>query len=132
MIKKEAGKGEHEESKDGTHEIKDRDGILDYVRILFEEEDYQLRDKRIFLLTDGEVNDPKSVIGLAKIYCDEARIHTFGIGSGCSKDLVLEVARAGRGTYSFVEETDNLKAKVINALKKATEPSLKNARFYLG
>jgi hypothetical protein len=34
------------------------------------------------------------------------------------------LARAGGGSYSFVEETDNLKAKVIKALKKAVEPSL--------
>lgn len=37
-----------------------------------------------------------------------------------------EVARAGRGSYCFVEENENLKAKVIGALKKATVPSLKN------
>jgi hypothetical protein len=52
------------------------------------------------------------------------------VGSGCSKYLVKEVAKAGRGTYSFVDEkSDNLKGKVISALKKATEPSLKNCKF---
>jgi hypothetical protein len=40
--------------------------------------------------------------------------------------LVREVARSGRGSYYFVEENENLKAKVIGALKKATAPSLKN------
>jgi len=38
--------------------------------------------------------------------------------------LVKELARAGRGSYSFIEEDDNLKVKVIKALKKAIEPSL--------
>ena len=55
------------------------------------------------------------------------------MGSGCSKYLVKEVAKAGRGTYSFVDEkSDNLKGKVISALKKAVEPSLKNCKFTYG
>ena len=55
------------------------------------------------------------------------------MGSGCSKFLVKEVAKAGRGTFSFVDEkSDNLKGKVISALKKAVEPSLKNCKFNYG
>jgi hypothetical protein len=48
------------------------------------------------------------------------------VGYGCSKYLVKEVAKAGRGSYSFVDEkSENLKGKVISALRKAVEPSLK-------
>lgn len=88
--------------------------------------DYQ---QKIFLLTDGEVNKPDIVINLAKYNSHRAQFHTFGIGNGCSKYLVKSVARAGRGSFSFVEENDNLKAKVIKALKKATEPSLQGVMF---
>ena len=52
------------------------------------------------------------------------------MGYGCSKFLVKEVAKAGRGSYSFVDEkSENLKGKVINALRKAVEPSLKECKF---
>ena len=51
------------------------------------------------------------------------------MGYGCSKYLVREVAKAGRGSYSFVEEPSNLKGKVIRALNKAIEPSLKHCSF---
>lgn len=64
------------------------------------------------------------VIDLAKANSDKVTIHTFGVGNGCSKYLVKNVAKAGRGSYSFVEENENLKAKVIKALQKAVEPSL--------
>ena len=58
------------------------------------------------------------------------RIHSFGVGSGCSKYLVKEVAKAGRGSYSFVDErSENLKGKVINALRRAVEPSLTACSF---
>ncbi len=58
-------------------------------------------------------------------------MHSFGVGYGCSKYLVKEVAKAGRGSYSFVDEKSGslLKAKVISALRKAVEPSLKGCRF---
>ncbi len=90
-------------------------------------------NKRIFLLTDGSVSQPDKVIELAKKGADKARVHSFGVGYGCSKYLVKEVAKAGRGSYSFVDEKQSglLKAKVISALSKAVEPSLKGCSFIL-
>lgn len=89
------------------------------------------KKKRIFLLTDGAVNNANEIIQLAKLKNDENRVHTFGVGYGCSKFLVKELANAGRGSHSFIEETDNLKGKVIKALSKAIEPSLSNCVFTL-
>lgn len=88
------------------------------------------KNKKIFLLTDGEVSNPDRVIALAKENSDKVRIHSFGVGRDCSKHLVLEVAKAGRGSYSFVDENSkNLKGLVITALRKAAEPSLKDCQF---
>jgi len=84
--------------------------------------------KKIFLLTDGEVSQPDQVIKLGKE--SQSYIHTFGIGRDCSRYLVQEVAKAARGSYSFVEDAnDNLKAKVIEALRKAINPSLQGCKF---
>ncbi|CDW82813.1 UNKNOWN [Stylonychia lemnae] len=68
--------------------------------------------RKIFLLTDGAVNDPAAVLNLASQNQQNTQIHTFGIGNDCSKYLVKQLARAGRGSYSFVEEGDNLNAKI--------------------
>lgn len=82
--------------------------------------------KKIFILTDGAISYTDKVIELAKKNAATTRVHTFGVGYGCSKYLVKQVAKAGRGSYSFVEEGMNLKTKVITALKKAIEPSLQD------
>ena len=82
------------------------------------------------MLTDGEVDNPDQVIELARKSADTVKIHSFGVGSDCSKKLVTEVAKAGRGTASFVDESsDDLKGKVITALKKASEPSFYDCKF---
>ena len=59
---------------------------------------------------------------------DNDRIHTFGIGSGCDKDLVVQVAKAGRGSSCIVgqDSTKMLNTNVVTALSRAFEPSLKN------
>ena len=78
----------------------------------------------MFLLTDGAVGSPDSVIELVRRHCNNTRVHTFGLGSGASRYLVKECAIAGRGTYQFAAEGENLNPKVISSLKRATCPAL--------
>ena len=79
----------------------------------------------IFLITDGEVDSPQSVIQLIKKNATNARCHSFGIGSGVSRELVKGAAIAGKGTYQFVEDSnDNMNTKVILSLTKAVRPAL--------
>ena len=79
----------------------------------------------IFLITDGEVDSPQQVIQIIKKNARSARCHSFGIGSGVSRELVKGAAIAGKGTYQFVEDsTDNMNTKVILSLTKAVRPAL--------
>ena len=82
------------------------------------------------MLTEGEVENPDKVIKLAKANAERVIIHSFGVSSGCSEYLVENIAKAGKGTASFlVEQSNDLKGKVINALKKAYEPSYYGCKF---
>lgn len=58
--------------------------------------------RQIFLLTDGGVENTKSVVKLILDNCPDSKVHTFGIGSGASTDLVKNAAMAGRGHFYFI------------------------------
>ena len=61
---------------------------------------------------------------------DTIRVFTFGLGSGCDRNLVTTVARAGRGTYTIVsDEGEDLNGQVIRALQNAMQPSFKDVEF---
>ena len=91
------------------------------------------KETRIFLLTDGQDNDPEKVIAKSQTGKDNIRVYTFGIGSGCDVDMVEKVAKNGRGSCSLVKDNDtNLKALVIAALRHASDLSLQNCNLSVG
>ena len=66
----------------------------------------------------------------ARAHRDSIRVFTFGLGSGCDKNLVTKVARAGRGTYTIVKDGgEDLNGQVIRALQNAMQPSLKDVQY---
>ena len=86
---------------------------------------------RIFLLTDGQVNQPEAVINLIKdqVPVCNAKVFSFGIGNYVDKKMVSDAAEHGRGKSYFISNLSvSLKSSVINALNKATYPSCKNCR----
>lgn len=56
------------------------------------------------------------------------KVFSFGLGDECSKDLVTNAAKLGRGESYFAnsDELDSLKSKVIEALQIASEPMMQN------
>ena len=86
------------------------------------------KQKRIFLLTDGEVDSYErlNIINYARKSNEKARIHTFGIGRDCDRDLVEQTALAGRGSCNFAVENAYLAKQVVESLRKAFEPSMAN------
>ncbi|CDW72326.1 UNKNOWN [Stylonychia lemnae] len=87
--------------------------------------------KRIFMLTDGEVDNREKVIQLAGQCPFDIRIHSIGIGRDCDVRLVSEVARIGKGSCSLVLDNKDLKAIVIQALGRAKDPSYSNCNFII-
>ncbi len=51
----------------------------------------------VFLLTDGDVGNPDSVIAIARKNSKRCRTFTIGVGNGASPYLCREIAKHGRG-----------------------------------
>lgn len=88
------------------------------------------KETRIFMLTDGQVENRDVVIKKANTKKDNIRVHTFGIGNGCDVDMVKAMAKNGRGSCSLVgDDVENLNGLVVTALSRASEPSLKGCKL---
>ena len=64
----------------------------------------EIYEKRIFVLTDGQVYNKHDIYRQVELKADLAYVYTFGLGSGCDTDLCDTMARKGNGTYSFVPD----------------------------
>lgn len=73
----------------------------------------------IYLLTDGAIWDTQQVVELVESNSNIfQRVHTFGVGSGASEELIKNVAFKGNGHYYFIYEESELEEKVVLALSK--------------
>lgn len=68
---------------------------------------------------------------MAQKHSSTIQVFTFGIGSGCDKRMVVNVAREGRGTSTIVDDNSSgaLKGLVIKALSKSMTQSLSNMSY---
>ena len=76
------------------------------------------------------MSNTDEIVNFASNNKNKARIHTFGIGNHCDKNLVERIAAAGRGSSSFAGDSDsNISGIVVEALRRSFEPSLAGCVF---
>ena len=107
----------------GTTEI---DSALDFSYKL---KKFDHSPKMVFMLTDGDVSNPDSVISLARKNSKSCRTYTIGVGSGASSYLVREIAKHGRGKHIMIKESNMIAEKVIGLLQVSLSPVLDDFKF---
>lgn len=85
--------------------------------------------KQVFLLTDGDVSNTDRVIKLVKDNTHFARVHTIGVGNGASPALIKGCAEKGKGKHIFIQDDENVSAKIVQLLETALSPVLTNFSF---
>ena len=80
--------------------------------------------KNIFMLTDGEVGNVDTLLSLILRNNEESRIYTIGIGNGCSREIIMEGARLGKGKYEFIADNEDMNQKIITLLEDSITPFL--------
>lgn len=76
--------------------------------------------RRVFVITDGFVDDRDEVISLVKENSKQSICNAIGISNSVDKQLVEQIGKEGNGFTDFVSsENDNMKSTVINQLSKS-------------
>ncbi|XP_055997226.1 von Willebrand factor A domain-containing protein 5A-like isoform X3 [Ostrea edulis] len=72
--------------------------------------------RQVFLLTDGQVSNVSKIVQMVRKQ-ENTRVFTFGIGNGCSTELIRNVAKVSNGKATFVKDKDRLQSKVMSAMR---------------
>lgn len=94
--------------------------ILAPLQEILEEKARGELDRRVVLLTDGEVSNENDVINLAGRHKKAARVFAFGIGAGSSEFLIRGLARASGGAAEFVYPGEKIEDKVLRHFDRIT------------
>ena len=55
-------------------------------------------------MTDGAVFNTSAVISYVAQHTNNNRVHTIGIGDGCSQDIIIGCAEMGKGYQTFISD----------------------------
>ncbi|XP_058080000.1 uncharacterized protein LOC131228171 isoform X2 [Magnolia sinica] len=86
---------------------------------------------QIFLITDGAVEDERSICHYVKTHITSGgstspRISTFGIGSYCNHYFLRMLAMIGRGHYDAAYDADSIDFRMQRLFTTASSPILAN------
>ena len=88
------------------------------------------RDKnrltQIILMTDGAVGNEDALFALIHDQIQLSRLFTVGIGSAPNGYLMTRAATAGRGTYIFIENIDEISQQMAKLFEKLERPAMTN------
>ncbi len=79
--------------------------------------------RHLMLMTDGFASQPKDLIDYVRNKSTFHMMHTLGIGSGYSEELVLGLAEAGRGSTASVADSDSIPDAVVSLIEDSFKPS---------
>ena len=84
------------------------------------------RVRQIVFLTDGNVDNELELFELIKNRLGENRLFTVGIGSAPNSYFMRKAARAGRGTFTYIGNIDEVAQKTSALFEKLASPALIN------
>ncbi|WP_455367026.1 marine proteobacterial sortase target protein [Kaarinaea lacus] len=82
------------------------------------------RIRQVIFLTDGSVGNETQLFTLIKEKLDNSRLFTVGIGSAPNSFFMTRAAEFGRGTYTFIGNTNEVQDKMQELFSKLETPVL--------
>lgn len=84
------------------------------------------RLKQVVFITDGAVGNEKALFDTIADRLGERRLFTVGIGSAPNSHFMERAAQLGRGSFTYIGKTSEVKQKITALSKKISRPSLTN------
>jgi Ca2+-binding EF-hand superfamily protein len=86
-------------------------------------------ERRVVVLTDGEVCDTEHLLDFVRCNAIGAAVYTIGVGGSVSHHLVEGLAEAGNGCAEFVAGSERLEPVVVRHLERALSKSVPRAKL---
>lgn len=91
--------------------------------VLLQRRDQQ-RLTQVVLVTDGAVGNEEALLKLINNQIGNARLFTVGIGSAPNGFLMTRAAAVGRGTFTFIEDANEVKRQMASLFEKLERPAM--------
>jgi len=80
--------------------------------------------RQIVFITDGSVGNETEIVSYIRQKIGNGRLFTVGIGASPNAFFLQEAAAAGRGSYTFIAERDQVQARMQDLFRKIESPAL--------
>jgi len=85
--------------------------------------------RQVVFITDGSVSNESSLFSYIKNHLGQSRLFTVGIGSAPNSYFMREAAEFGRGTFTYIGETNEVKENMIKLFSKLERPAVTGVEF---
>ena len=89
------------------------------------------RLRQVIFLTDGAVGNEARLLSTMHERLGDSRLFTIGIGSAPNGHFMRDAARLGRGTFTYIGSTTEVKEKMLALFGKLESPALTDLRLEL-
>ncbi len=89
------------------------------------------RFRQVIFLTDGCVGNEAALFDLIANNLGDSRLFTIGIGSAPNSFFMKNAARQGRGTFTYIGNTSEVRDKITRLLTRLATPALTNIKISL-
>ncbi|MFT5542206.1 MAG: Ca-activated chloride channel family protein [Glaciecola sp.] len=87
--------------------------------------------KQILFITDGSVSNESRLMSLIENNLNGARLFTIGIGAAPNSYFMTEAAKSGKGSFTFIGDTQHVKQKMAALLNRINAPALTDIQLNL-
>ena len=114
---------------DGGTEI---DTALSLATQMTQQPDNSTRNAQIVFITDGSVGNERQIFENLQGKLGNTRLFTVGIGSAPNSYFMQKAAQYGRGSYTYIGNSNEVAAQIAALFAKIQAPQLRNIRVNWG